>query len=116
MAIPATSDSSFDALAERVLQAVEQIPRGAVVSYGDLAELVGTAPRVVGAVMAQFGHEVAWWRVTDRDGRLPEHLIAEAQLHWAEESIASTASGCRIREHRADLDDLALRWEEAMRG
>lgn len=104
----------FDTLAERVLRAVEQIPRGSVVSYGDLAELVGTTPRIVGSVMAQYGSEVAWWRVTNHQGRLPEHLLAEASKHWRDEAIGATDRGCRIREHRADLDALAARYEEAM--
>ena len=35
---------------ERVLRAVELVPAGRVVSYGDLAALVGTGPRGMGAV------------------------------------------------------------------
>ena len=35
-----------------VLAAVEALPAGAVVSYSDVAELVGTSPRRVGTIMA----------------------------------------------------------------
>lgn len=111
---PPARPGTFDVLAERVLQAVEQLPRGSVVSYGDLAELVGTTPRMVGAVMSQFGSEVAWWRVVGHDGRLPAHLLDRARRHWPDESIASTEKGCRIERHRADLDELAERYAEAV--
>ena len=41
-----------------VLAAVEALPAGAVVSYSDVAELVGTSPRRVGTIMAREGQEV----------------------------------------------------------
>lgn len=110
----ARRDGSFDLLAERVLRAVEQVPSGYVVSYGDLAGIVGTTARIVGSVMSQFGSEVAWWRVVDRDGRLPGHLLDEARRHWDEEGIRSGENGCRIARHRADLDDVTARYEDAV--
>ena len=55
---------------EAVLAAVETIPAGRVVSYGDLAELIGRGgPRQVGQVMSFHGAEVTWWRVVRSDGR-----------------------------------------------
>lgn len=98
-----------DVLVERVLRAVEQVPPGRVVSYGDLARLVGTGPRQVGAVMAAWGAAVAWWRVTDRSGRLRPDLLARAREHWAAEGIGLNPDGrgCRMDAHRADLDRLA---------
>ncbi|HSP60341.1 MAG TPA: MGMT family protein [Ornithinimicrobium sp.] len=98
-----------DLLVERVLRAVEQVPRGRVVSYGDLAALVGTGPRQVGAVMARWGGNVPWWRVTDRSGRLRPDLLARAREQWAVEGIGLSADGrgCRIGTHRADLERLA---------
>ena len=45
---------------ERVLRAVEQVPRGRVVSYGDVASLVGIGPRQVGSIMKAYGGNVAW--------------------------------------------------------
>ncbi|MDO5094281.1 MAG: MGMT family protein [Propionibacteriaceae bacterium] len=49
-------------MVECVLLAVEQVPAGCAVSYGDIAELVGTIMRAV-------GDEVPWWRVTNAAGR-----------------------------------------------
>lgn len=103
---------------ERVLRAVEQVPRGRVVSYGDLAELVGVGPRLVGRIMSLYGSNVTWWRVTNASGDLPRHLHDEVRAHWAEEGIAwrPLGAGCKIREHRADLARLAADYERAVRG
>lgn len=53
---------------ERILSVVEDIPRGQVLSYGDIAKLLGIGPREVARVMAMQGDEVAWWRVLRSDG------------------------------------------------
>lgn len=58
--------------AELVLELVDTIPPGRVLSYGDVAELVGQGgARQVGAVMARFGSLTCWWRVLYADGSLP---------------------------------------------
>ncbi len=104
-----------EAVVEKILTAVEQIPRGRVASYGDLAELVGTGPRHVGNVMRLYGSGVTWWRVTSSYGDLPPHVRDEARPHWAEEGIAwkPNGLGCRIAEYRADLAQLAAAYELA---
>ncbi len=57
--------------ASRVLDVVEAIPPGRVMSYGDVAEyLAEGGPRQVGRVMALWGGGVAWWRVIHADGSL----------------------------------------------
>lgn len=98
-----------EVLVERVLRAVEQVPPGRVVSYGDVGALVGVGPRQVGQAMSRWGGNVAWWRVTDRSGDLPVDLLALARPHWQEEGIEVRAEGrgCRVQDHRADLERLA---------
>lgn len=98
-----------EVVAARVLRAVELVPRGRVVSYGDLAELVGGTPRQVGSVMRLCGSQVPWWRVVNASGDLPEHLADEARSLWAEEGITwkPNGLGCRIDRHRCDLAALA---------
>lgn len=98
-----------DVLVERVLRAVELVPRGRVVSYGDLAALVGIGPRQVGSIMRAYGSGVTWWRVTNASGDLPAALRRAAFDRWALEGIAvkPNALGCRIAEYRADLGELA---------
>lgn len=105
-----------EALVERVLRAVEQVPSGTVVAYGDIAALTGVGPRQVGAILARWGSGVPWWRVTNRAGELPQPLLSEVLTHWEAENIALKASGrgCRITDHRADLQELAARWERAI--
>ncbi len=103
-------------LVERILVAVECVPPGSVVSYGDVAALVGTGPRIVGQVMARYGSEVCWWRVTNTAGKLPAHLIPEAATHWRAEGIgvSNSGSGCRIDSFRADLLALACAYERRL--
>ena len=63
--------SDVDAYASRVLDVVDAIPAGSVMSYGDVADLLGEGgPRQVGRVMALWGGGVAWWRVVHADGSL----------------------------------------------
>ena len=101
---------------ERVLRAVEQVPRGRVVSYGDIGALVGVGPRLVGRVMSTFGSNVTWWRVCSSYGDLPVPLMDEVRERWAAEGILlkPNGRGCRIAEYRADLAALARDYERAV--
>jgi alkylated DNA nucleotide flippase Atl1 len=57
--------------ASRVLDVVDSIAPGSVMSYGDVAEyLAEGGPRQVGRIMALWGGGVAWWRVVHADGSL----------------------------------------------
>jgi alkylated DNA nucleotide flippase Atl1 len=72
--------------AERVLGVTEQIPRGRVMSYGDIAEYLGEGgPRQVGRVMSQWGGGVAWWRVIHADGSFLAGHESEALARYLEE-------------------------------
>ena len=82
-----------DVVVERVLRAVEQVPPGRVVSYGDVAALVGIGPRQVGSIMKAYGGNVTWWRVTDAAGDLPATLMDEARERWAAEGILLKPGG-----------------------
>ncbi len=65
--------------AAEVLAVVERIPRGTVMSYGDVAEFVGRGSgRAVGAVMSRHGHEVPWHRVVQSTGAPAPSAPAEA--------------------------------------
>ncbi len=103
-------------LAERILRAIEQVPAGRVVSYGDVAALIGVGPRQVGHAMGHLGAPVAWWRVVNHVGDLPAPLLAEALPHWHAEGIELKANGrgCRITLHRADLAAWAADYERAV--
>ena len=71
-------------LAARVLECVRLIPRGQVMTYGDVAELMGEgAARGVGSVLARWGSETHWWRVLRADGTpaMPHDGVALALLN-----------------------------------
>jgi alkylated DNA nucleotide flippase Atl1 len=73
---------------ERVLDLVERIPPGRVMSYGMIAEVLGLpSPRMVGAVMARYGHAVPWHRVVNSVGRLPPHKEFEARSRLEAEGV-----------------------------
>ncbi len=68
---------------EAVLDTVEQIPSGRVMTYGDIAEVIGRelergGPRQVGMVLRRAGAGVPWWRVINASGLPPVHKRAEA--------------------------------------
>jgi alkylated DNA nucleotide flippase Atl1 len=73
---------------EAVLSAVEQIPKGKVASYGDIAEQVGRGgPRQVGQIMSHYGSAVPWWRVVRADGQPVRGLEEEALARLTAEHV-----------------------------
>jgi O-6-methylguanine DNA methyltransferase len=80
--------------ARSVLDAVDRIPPGRVMSYGDVAELVDHpgASRAVGAVMARHGAEVPWHRVLHNDGSCAAHQ-SEPQLALLREEDVPIRNG-----------------------
>jgi alkylated DNA nucleotide flippase Atl1 len=90
-------------LARRILECVESIPAGKVMSYADVAEFAGSrSARNVGRVLATDGGTVAWHRVLRSDGSCAEHLRAEQLARLAGEGVP-------IRGERVDL--AAARWD-----
>jgi alkylated DNA nucleotide flippase Atl1 len=71
----------------RVLEVVDQIPAGKVMSYGDVAAAIGSrAPRGVGQVMAYYGDGVPWWRVVRASGHPVQDHEARALEYYRAES------------------------------
>jgi alkylated DNA nucleotide flippase Atl1 len=76
-----------DDFASQVLDVVDSIPPGRVMSYGDIAEYLsaGPGPRQVGRVMSVYGGAVAWWRVIHSDGTpAPGHDSVALRHYLAE--------------------------------
>jgi alkylated DNA nucleotide flippase Atl1 len=89
--------------AQRVLDAVDRIPRGRVMSYGDVAEFIGMgSARAVGMVMSRHGGEVPWHRVLHADGTCATHK-AERQLEML------GAEGVPMLRGRVDMTQ--ARWD-----
>jgi alkylated DNA nucleotide flippase Atl1 len=92
-----------ETLPQRILACVESIPPGRVMTYGDVAEFVGTrAVRLVGRVLAQDGGTVPWHRVLRADGTCVEHLYSEQRQRLLSE-------GVRFADNRVDL--ASCRWD-----
>jgi methylated-DNA-protein-cysteine methyltransferase-like protein len=74
-----------------VLAAVRLIPSGRVLTYGDVAEYVGTrAARNVGRILAGSGEQdenLPWHRVVRADGSLAEHIRAEQMQRLRGEGV-----------------------------
>ncbi|MBM7505598.1 MGMT family protein [Agromyces aurantiacus] len=77
-----------DAFVEAVLAVVADIPPGRVMTYGDVAAVLGSrAARAVGQVMARYGHAVPWWRVVRAGGRPPAGHAERAREHYDAEGV-----------------------------
>ena len=91
-----------DEFAERVLQLVEQIPAGKVLSYGAIAAILAEGgPRQVGHVLAMDGGGVPWWRVVRADGSLPPSHQGRALERYADEGTPMRAEGSAVDIGRA---------------
>lgn len=82
------------AFTDRVRAAIKGLPRGTVVTYGDIAEEVGSpgAGRAVGGVLARTDG-LPWWRVVTTTGRL-------VPGHEAEHARRLRAEGVRVHQGR----------------
>jgi alkylated DNA nucleotide flippase Atl1 len=90
---------------ELVLELVERIPPGRVMSYGDVAEFVGLGgPRQVGRVMSTSGGGVPWWRVIRADGSPPVGHERPALEHYREEGTPMRPGSTRVDMRQARWD------------
>jgi len=94
-----------DDFASQVLDVVDSIPPGRVMSYGDIAEYLaaGPGPRQVGRVMSVYGGAVAWWRVIHSDGTpAPGHDSVALRHYLAEGTpLRSARPPVRVDMRRA---------------
>ncbi|MCW4464360.1 MGMT family protein [Glutamicibacter sp. MNS18] len=101
---------------DAVHRLAQMIPSGQVLSYGDIAELLGTGgARQVGKAMQLGDQDVPWWRVIRADGLITESLLEAAQRAWDREATARRGRRVdmtRARwqpdpKHWADIEQLA---------
>jgi alkylated DNA nucleotide flippase Atl1 len=94
-----------DEFSSQVLDVVDSIPPGRVMSYGDIAAYLaaGPGPRQVGKVMSVYGGAVAWWRVIHSDGTpAPGHDSVAVQHYLAEGTpLRSARPPVRVDMRRA---------------
>lgn len=83
------TDPSPDDVVAIVLDIVESIPPGRVMSYGQVAATFGSrSARGVGRIMSLHGSEVPWWRVVRAGGLPPACHDNEARGHYDAEGTA----------------------------
>ena len=89
-----------DDFVSHVLAIVEAIPPGRVMTYGDVAGVLGSrAARAVGQTMARYGSDRAWWRVIRAGGHPPAGHEESALAHYRAENtplVTSTTAAYRI--------------------
>lgn len=108
-----------------VLDIVDTIPPGRVMTYGDIAAVLGSrAARVVGQVMSNYGADVAWWRVIRAGGHPPvgheqralPHYLAEATPFVGQATPVTLAADATSVSDATDagptyrIDYAAARW------
>ncbi|WP_111720681.1 MGMT family protein [Homoserinimonas sp. OAct 916] len=97
----AESTPSRAEFAENVLEIVQAIPPGRVMTYDDIAAVLGSrASRMVGQVMSRSGGDLPWWRVIRAGGHPPLCHDAEALEHYEAEGTpllpSAVEAGYRI--------------------
>ena len=105
---PEDGTPRLDDFASDVLDVVDAIPPGQVMSYGDIAEYLGRyGPRRVGRVMATSGGAVSWWRVVHADGSLLAGHERTALRQYRKEGtpLRASADGSTFR-----VDMRRARW------
>jgi alkylated DNA nucleotide flippase Atl1 len=99
-------DHSF---VDDVLDLVDSIPPGCVLSYGEVAALLGTrAARAVGTVMARYGTGHPWWRVVRAAGLPPLGHADRARREYENERTPLKALS---REPGYAVDYAVARWQ-----
>ncbi|WP_344259513.1 MGMT family protein [Streptomyces sodiiphilus] len=102
-----TSLPALPEYADRVLTVAESVPPGRVLTYGDVASVLGEGgPRQVGRVMALYGAAAPWWRVVRADGRLLPGHERRALEHYRAENTPLRGAGQGIPR----LDMRRARW------
>jgi alkylated DNA nucleotide flippase Atl1 len=96
-----------DDFGARVIEFVDTIPEGRVMTYGDVAATLGSkASRAVGQAMAYSGGTAPWWRVLRAGGLPPRGHEQQALEHYRAEGTPvrlSPGGGYRV-------DLAAARW------
>ncbi|WP_374947252.1 MGMT family protein [Agreia sp.] len=91
-----------------VLDLVDSIPPGRVLSYGDVAAMLGSrASRAVGTILRHSGAGHSWWRVLRAGGHPPRGNEARAHAYYVAEAtpLVRTSTGCGYR-----VDYAVARW------
>ena len=87
---------SVPPFARRVLDVIDRIPVGRVMSYGAIGDQVGGGARQVGRVMTAWSEQTQWHRVVHADG-------TPASCHAGRALDLLRAEGTPMRGNRVDM-------------
>jgi alkylated DNA nucleotide flippase Atl1 len=76
----------------KIYSIVRRIPRGVVLSYGDLGRIVGAGPRPVAAAMRNCPTGLPWHRVVGAGGK----ILTRGETAWIQQERL-IAEGIRFR-------------------
>ena len=90
------SSKSLGLIESAILEAVEALDAGEVVSFSDVANRAGWPrhARLAGRTLASFGETVPWWRVVYASGHLPPCNPSVQAERLIEEGV--TLEGFRV--------------------
>jgi methylated-DNA-protein-cysteine methyltransferase-like protein len=98
---------------ERVFEIVRQIPSGRVMTYGQIAEILGEGytPRTVGYVMNAAEKDVPWQRVINAQGACSTgHVVLPVDLQQRmledEGVIFNDKKRCDLKTYRWEPDEV----------
>lgn len=112
--------TAAESFAERVLAVVAKIPRGKVLTYGQVATIVGSprASRIVGGVLFRLGpnSRLPWQRVINAQGKLSTYRVGcgpEQRQRLEAEGLKFNRKGAiDLRRHQWWPSERLLRsWE-----
>lgn len=92
-----------DSFCDQIYQLVAQIPKGKVMTYGQIAAMCGRprAARIVGGVAHYGDSGLPWQRVVKKDGSLAEGYPGGTEGH----KVALEAEGVEIdQNYKVDME------------
>jgi len=110
MHLPSPSPPPLD-FEEAVHQLAGLVPAGRILTYKDVAELLGRAgPRQVGKAMQGTAPGSPWWRIIRADGNITASLLEQARAHWDQERMPRR--GGRVDVARARWQPNDRQWRQ----
>jgi alkylated DNA nucleotide flippase Atl1 len=88
-------------LHERMREAIRDVPPGHVSTYGDIAAMAGApSPRMVGAMLAEDGHDLPWHRILRANGTPAPHIAHEQLARLRAEGVLADGQKVNLKKYR----------------
>ena len=86
---------------QRILALVARIPSGRVMTYGDIADVLGLgSPRQVGRALAGADVDIPWHRVVRSDGTMAEHVRDKQRQLLLSEGVGIVGERVDLETHQ----------------